>query len=242
MDPEFGIRIARRHALKVSLGIAAGGACTGFVVRGDDAAPVAGKGFEPLGFDAFTSLWKELVKEFIASGGIDADYAARLASLLARRDAGFALPDYKKRNESADFVAGPCWFDVGMAIIRFEMKPGAVLQAHDHPPQIVVTSGIDGTATFRHFESVDAKLAHDSRETFLIRETKRGVLEAGRTTSLTRQNDWIHTFEAGKNGATIADFTATLTKEQDDWSYAEIAAEPANDVGHFTAKWVGKKR
>jgi hypothetical protein len=239
---EDGIRIVRRQALRVSLGLAAGGACTGFVLAGEDAKKVEGRGFEPLPFDAFAVLWKALLKDFIDQKGIDADYAARLASLLARREPSFALPDFKVRNESPGVVGGPCWFDVAMAIVRFEMKPGVVLGAHDHPPQIVVTSGIDGRATYRHFESVAPKPSHDSKDAFWVRETKRGILEAGRTTSLTRENDWIHTFEAGKDGATIADFTATLSPEQDDWSYVEIGSAPIDETDAFEARWLGKNR
>lgn len=237
-----GIRMVRRQALRISLGIAAGGACTGFVLARDEEAPAIGAGFEPLSFDDFTGLWRALVREFVASGGIDADYAARLASLLARREPGFALPDYKKRNESAEIVGGPVWFDVGMAIIRFEMKPGATLRPHDHPPQIVVTSGIDGAATYRHFESATQKPPHDSQDEFTVRETRRGILEAGRTTSLTRANDWIHTFQAGRAGATIADFTATLAEDQSDWSYLELGEPIEGEPGLHAARWVGKQR
>lgn len=241
MDVDPNCRVSRRHALRVSLALGAGGACTGYALAAEGERPVAGAGFAPLEFSELAALWRRLVKDFVAGDGIDADYAARLASLLARLDPEARLPDYQVRNESKDFVAGPCWTDVNMAIVRFELKPGAVLTAHDHPPQVVVTTGIDGRARFRHFESTDPKPAHDSREPFRVRETRQGILEAGRTTALTRQRDWIHTFEAGRAAATIVDFTATLS-DSDDWSYVEIGSESLGEDGDFEARWLGKNR
>ena len=221
-----GIETDRRTLLSVPL----------FAAAARWGAPPADE-FAPLAFGAFAEAWVELARAaFPAAEERDAAYLGRLLALLARLPLE-ELPDFRKRNESEEFTAGPLWYEAGAAVIRFDMAPGAVLEAHDHPPQIVLTAGIAGTCTYRHFESVGPPPPHASREEFRVRETRSGILEAGRTTALTRGRDWIHSFEAGPGGASIADFTFTLSSSNE-FSYVDVSPEPEDAAARvYRAVW-----
>ena len=105
---------------------------------------------------------------------------------------------------------------------------------------IVMTAGISGTCYYRQFESVGDPPPHASREPFRVREMRKGILEVGRVAWLTRTRDWMHTFRAGAEGASIVDFGCSLS-EKSEFSYVAISDKPVEKPTRtYEAVWEGR--
>jgi hypothetical protein len=209
-----------------------------------DAGPAGGAGaFGPLPWRAFAPRWHALAEELGgASAEDDESYAAQLTGLIARVPLT-ALPALEEpRSSGAGLRAGPSFFLLPCVTVEFRMDPGAVLRPHNHPPQVVVTLCAEGEARYRQLEvEGDAPPCTEVGGTFLARETRAGLLRAGRTTSFTRLRDGIHGFTAGPQGARLIDFTVSLTEDFETFSYVELSTSP-RDAGRlvYEARWSGK--
>ena len=75
---------------------------------------------------------------------------------------------------------------------------------------------------------------------FTVQRTRGGLLLPGRLSELTRTRDNIHTFRAGKDGATILDFTSTVGNSKTGFSALQIDTEPSDTFGRlYQARWLG---
>ncbi|HEX6884020.1 MAG TPA: hypothetical protein VF530_11615, partial [Planctomycetota bacterium] len=153
-----------------------------------------------------------------------------------------ALPVLEKPNRSPGLAAGLSWFLAPCAMIEFRMDPGAALRLHNHPPQIVLTLCAEGEVAYRHLElEGEAPPCTEVGGTFYARETRAGLLSAGRTTSLTRARDGIHGFVAGRKGARIVDFTVATTPDVETFSYLELAPDLVDAERRvYEGRWLGK--
>lgn len=127
-------------------------------------------------------------------------------------------------------------------VVHFDLEPGAFLPPHCHPKTSVCTLGIEGSSVLRHFETENSAPDYKvDRETeFLIRETRRVQLEAGRISTLTEYRDNIHLFEAGPRGSRGIDVT---TDYGGDGSFSFLQFDHKNPVDEenkqYSAKWIG---
>lgn len=211
------------------------------------AAPILGSAeeessFSALTHDEFGRRWQALAQALLPlSAEHDESYAAQLAGLVARLPLA-ALPPLDEPRRSPGLAAGPTWFLKPCAMIEFRMDPGAVLRLHNHPPQIVLTLCAEGEVAYRHFEiEGEAPPCTEVDGAFQARETRAGILRAGRTTALTRARDGIHGFVGGKQGARIVDFTVATTPDVETFSYIELAPAPVDPERRvYEAIWLGK--
>src|SRR5215475_8098247 len=88
------------------------------------------------------------------------------------------------------------------------LEPSAVLPPHCHPNASVCTLGIEGEARIRNFEIVGDAPDFSSKQTFQVRETHNEIIAPGRLNTLSALRDNIHTFQAGKQGASGIDISA----------------------------------
>ncbi len=242
-----GIAIERRTLVWLPLAIAGGSLLQGAPVRAEAGVGLAGQErddlFAPLSFEQLATRWTELGKALrVAPAEADESYAGQLAGLLARVPREM-LPRLEKGRGQNGFTAGPSWFMAPCVMVEFRMEPGAELRRHNHPPQVVMTLGLEGEARYEHYEIEGAAppCTRIDGEEFRVRQTRAGILRPGRTTTLTRLRDGIHGFVAGKEGACLVDFTVATTDDIETFSYIELSDEPIDperDV--FGAVWTGK--
>ena len=200
--------------------------------------------FAPLTFEALGRRWSELAKALqLAPVEADESYAGELASLLARVPPG-SLPRLDEGRVRGGLEAGPSWFLAPCVMVEYRLQPGAEVQRHNHPPQVVLTLGLEGEARYEHYEVEGAAppcTAIDGKE-FRVRQTRAGFLKPGRTTSLTRLRDGVHGCVAGKQGARFVDLTVTIGDDFETFSYVELSPEPVDAERRvFAAVWAGKE-
>jgi hypothetical protein len=75
-----------------------------------------------------------------------------------------------------------------------------------------------------------------TKQTFRVRETKRQVLRAGRTNLVNLEHDYVHGFEAGRNGAQGLDITTRL-RERRPTPYLGLGKRPVDEL---RAIWEGR--
>lgn len=198
----------------------------------------------PLTREEFGARWQALAAELLpCSERCDESYAGQLAGLLARVPIE-ALPRLENGRSANGLTAGPSWFIQPCITIEFRMEPGAEIRPHNHPPQIVLTLCAEGEAAYRHLELAEEAppcTEIDGQE-FLVRETRSGILQPGRSTTLTRARDGMHGFVAGPRGARLIDFTLSTTEDIETFSYVKVAPEPESaEERLYRAAWTGKR-
>jgi hypothetical protein len=92
-------------------------------------------------------------------------------------------------------------------IVEWRLEPGAILPPHCHPNASVCTLGIEGEARIRNFEIIGDAPDFSSKQTFQVRETHNEIIAPGRLNTLSALRDNIHTFQAGKQGASGIDIS-----------------------------------
>ncbi len=194
-------------------------------------------------FIAETTQMASALKSDDSAEGQDA-YVAYLADAVLR-----------VKQVSRDNLSNSSWkgFDPGVFlgapgrnsaffVVHFELEPNAFLPPHCHPKTSVCTLGIEGSATLRHFEAEASAPNYKTggEADFLIRESRRLQLEAGRISTLTEHRDNIHLFEAGSSGARGIDVT---TDYGGDGSFSFLSFDHNKPVEQGTdlyrAKWIG---
>jgi hypothetical protein len=233
-----GVTLERRSVLRLPLAASAGG----LLARASSGQAKAASSFAALTHEEFGKRWQALAEELLLfTAEHDESYAAQLAALVARVPIT-SLPTLENPRRARGFAGGPVWFLKPCVMIEFRMDPGAELRLHNHPPQIVLTLCAEGEAAYRHFEiEGEAPPCTEVGGAFRARETRAGLLRAGRTTALTRARDGIHGFVAGKQGARIVDFTVATTADVETFSYIDLAPTPADPERRvYEAVWLGK--
>jgi len=175
-----------------------------------------------------------------SSRGQDA-YLHWLASMIAR-----VQPDQIPRAKVGRFgkIEPPVYFGRSYRgkpfyVVEWQLAPNALLPPHCHPNASVCTIGIEGEARIRNFEIVGQAPEFASRQSFLVRETHNEVIARGRVNTLSATRDNIHTFQAGKSGASGFDITS-LHGPEVGFSFLDIAAKPKDMEGRiFEATWIG---
>lgn len=123
-------------------------------------------------------------------------------------------------------TTGPAYFENGLLIIVVKLSPGAIISPHRHNAHDIVTVGLEGLCTYRHYQVVGkAPDSKDTVTTWRVQETRSGIMTRGRSSDLTVKRDHIHTFRAGEEGATILDFL-TKTEDAGQTPIIHIEAEP----------------
>ena len=165
------------------------------------------------GFEEFASTWQELAAE-LADGAIGNDgFLHRLAGALASLGPDGVPPKMRTVYDKNGMKTGPAYFENGLLIVVVELMAGAVIPPHRHNAHDILTVGLKGFCTYRHYQIVgEAPESGDSKTTWRVQETRSGIMTRGRSSDLTVSRDHIHTFHAGEEGATILDF---LTKTED---------------------------
>ena len=110
-------------------------------------------------------------------------------------------------------TTGPAYFENGLLIVVVEIGPGAIIPPHWHHAHDILTVGLSGMCTYRHFQVIsDSPGSKDTKTEWQVQETKTGIMTSGRCSDLTVTRDHIHSFQAGAEGAVILDF---LTRVED---------------------------
>ena len=129
-------------------------------------------------------------------------------------------------------------------IIQWQLDPGCILPAHNHPGFSVCTLCLEGEARLRNFEVEPGAPEFDSESAapFLVRETHDERLSPGRVNLLAPARDNIHLFEAGAAGARGIDIT-TGHGGDGDFSYLRLDPTAPVDAARrlFEARWTGRK-
>ena len=132
---------------------------------------------------------------------------------------------------------GPLKVVVPLAIIQWRLAPDAVLPPHNHNPADVISLCLEGACTIRHFEIAGTAPEYSSKETFLVRESRNDLLTPGRMSSLSTIRDNIHTFKAGKEGATGIDINSILPGDKP-FSFLDLAEKPRDPQKRiYEAAW-----
>lgn len=243
-----GVSVERRALLWLPLAVAGGGILRGTPIRADGGSPTPEPGredlFAPLSHEELAARWNILARVLqVASPEADESYAGELAGLVARVPRE-ALPRLEKGRARDGIEAGPSWFLAPCVMVEVRLRAGAELLRHNHPPQVVLTLGLEGEARYEHYEiegEAPPCTQIDGHE-FRVRQTRAGWLRPGQTTSLTRLRDGIHGFVAGEKGARFVDFTVTIGDDFETFSYVALSPEALDPArGLFGATWTGKE-
>ncbi len=236
---DAGVTISRRLALQ-STGWALGALWLPRLARAQSSG-----GNDP-GFDRFAREWGELAEEMLSESQPDEDrYVYRLSAMIAALGVE-RLPSRPRDTYANEGMrSGPSYGAGDNFLVEFELEPGAVIRAHNHVGYDFVSVGAKGECHYRHFEPLGTPppISGGLHEPFELRESRRGILTAGRFSTLTRVRDGIHWFQAGENGATFFDFGTNLKKPGDGWtefSVMEFDPEPIDrEQGIYEGQWIG---
>jgi len=94
-------------------------------------------------------------------------------------------------------------------ILHWRLDPGARIRPHAHTYGNVVTLGLEGEALVSNYETI-ADPDYRSKRPFKIRRTRRQRLRPGSVNLVNLEEDFIHGFEAGPDGARGLDITTRL--------------------------------
>lgn len=195
------------------------------------------------GFDAFleaaNSAAKELLEDRSAAG------QDRYLRTISAHSAGLhdvPMPDIWRDSGQSD---GPGTFigfnpgGIGFAVLHWRMEPGTRILPHAHTYGNVVTVGLEGVVRVRNYEVVGNRDYTTDAE-FVVRNTVDQVLTAGATNLVSLERDYIHGFDAGKEGGRGLDIT-TRVLPKPDHEVPYLALGETLDSGgaarHFVARW-----
>lgn len=244
-SPDAGVTVERRALLWLPIAAAGARPLFGVPLPGvqEPALEEAREqgALTPLSWKELAERWQALARELeLLPSTADESYAGALAALIARVPAA-ELPRLKGGNQSPGMRGGPSWFLAPIVTIEFTLEEGVELRPHNHPPQIVLTLCAEGELRYRHFEVEGPAPACDSgsKQAFTVRETRVGILGPGRSTTLTRERDGIHGFQAHGGAARLIDFALPLSESQV-FSYIALGAVRDPERRLFEAHWLGK--
>ncbi|MCZ6696445.1 MAG: hypothetical protein O7A63_07900 [Acidobacteria bacterium] len=168
-------------------------------------------------------------------------YIRELTSLVSQLPLDAVPPRRKVVFDKNGLKTGPAWSQGRIFVVELTLQPHAVIRPHNHPSHNAVSLGVAGACQYEHYEIVgEAPPAKSGTPPFVVQRTRSGLLLPGRLSELTRTRDNIHTFRAGKEGATILDFTATVGNPKTDFSVLKIDTEPRDLFGgRYEARWLG---
>jgi hypothetical protein len=244
LSPAAGVTVERRALLWLPFAAAGASPLLGAPFRAEQDPMEEARdtgALTPLSWRECAQRWRTLARELeLLPSTADESYAGALAALIARVPPA-ELPRLNGGNQRAGMRAGPSWFLTPVVTIEFALEEGAELRPHNHPPQVVLTLCADGELRYRHFEVEGPAPACDSgsKQSFTVRETRVGILGPGRSTTLTRERDGIHGFQAHGGAARLIDFTLSLS-EDEAFSYVELGEARDPERRLFEAHWLGK--
>ncbi len=234
--------------------------CSGVNVRRRDAIKLAGLAsgcflLDPLGsvrhamdltrrqgFEDFASEWQVLAAE-LADGTIGDDaFLHRLAGAMAALGPEGVPPRMRTVYDKNGMKTGPAYFENGLLIVVVELMAGAVIPPHRHNAHDILTVGLKGLCTYRHYQVKGrAPGSDDTKSSWRVQETLTGIMTSGRSSDLTVSRDHIHTFHAGKAGAVILDFL-TKVEDAEQTPIIHIEKEPRDRFLRIhDARWTKKR-
>jgi hypothetical protein len=192
--------------------------------------------------NAFFKDWRKLAERLFDDKAMGEErYIRELNTLISQLPLDAVPPREKVVYDGEGLKTGPAWFEGRIFIVELTLQPHAVIQPHNHPSHNAVSLGIAGACRYEHYQIADeAPPSEPGTPPFMVRRTRSGVLLPGRLSELTRTRDNIHTFQAGKKGATLLDFTTTMDKPGTEFSALKIEARPRDAFGTlYEARWLG---
>jgi hypothetical protein len=209
-----GVRISRRQVLRFS---AAAGTVALLPRTGETReAPTVSDPFAPLSFEKVVEQLRPLAGVLLALDQPNEEaYLHTVAALLHRvQPIPAASRGSAERREAMKMIALASHRP--LVVYEIEMKPRAKISLHDHHDYNGVIHGVEGAVEVRNFDIVTSGekfRRRKGREEFDIRETTRGLITAGRVSTLSRRRDNIHEVVAGKDGARLLDVFTYFSKE-----------------------------
>lgn len=245
LSPAAGVTVERRALLWLPFAAAGASPLLGAPFRAEEEQAMEAArehgALTPLSWKEFAQRWQALARELeLLPRTADESYAGALAALIARVPTA-ELPRLNGGNQRPGMRGGPSWFLAPVVTIEFALEEGAELRPHNHPPQVVLTLCAEGELRYRHFEVEGPAPACDSgsKQPFTVRETRIGILGPGRSTTLTRERDGIHGFQAHGGAARLIDFALSLS-DSEVFSYVELGEARDPERRLFEAHWLGK--
>jgi hypothetical protein len=196
------------------------------------------------GFDAFLEAANLAAKELLedtTTAGQD-----RYLRTISAHSAGLnnvPLPDIWRDSGQSD---GPGTFiglnpgGIGFVILHWRMEPGTRILPHAHTYGNVVTVGLEGAVRVRNYEVVGNR-DYTTDSEFVVRNTVDQTLTAGATNLVSLERDYIHGFDAGKEGGRGLDITSRVLPRPD-YGVPYLALGKALDSGHATRHFVARWR
>lgn len=195
-------------------------------------------------FEALAERWKALHAEVdVARIETEEAYLNELAAALVKVPTEKLPGRLRTVYDEGGLSTGPAWMGGSIFLVEAKLDPDAFLGPHNHPGFCVLTVGVAGSCDVRHYEvEGDAPPAKEGTPAFRVRERVRAWMTPGRFTTLSRGRDNIHSFRAGRDGATVLDFTTQLSDKSvgyESFSALEVSSEPTDVPGVHEARWLG---
>lgn len=212
-----GVILERRTILRFGVSFAALAAMGGaWALPGcANARPTGASRSKPLSLDELVTLARAEAGKVVASDAPDEErYVAAIGSLLARCGPP-PDPRFGWRYNANDWAMDTMCYFPPIVLFQMRLKPGAVIELHDHRHYNGVLLLSEGSARVRNFDIVQPDgvvldiaggEVPPSGEEFLIRSTNAQALRPGDLSTLTRDRDNIHHVVAGDEGCTLVDF------------------------------------
>lgn len=121
-------------------------------------------------------------------------------------------------------------------VLHWKMNPGTEIRRHAHTYGNVVTLGLEGAAQIENFEVIGER-NYDSPEAFRVRRTIHQRLTPGATNLVNLERNYIHGFQAGRNGARGLDITTRLHERRQTPYLVLGKTDPVED-NVFEGSWV----
>ncbi|MDJ0522374.1 MAG: hypothetical protein QNJ90_09930 [Planctomycetota bacterium] len=206
-----GVRIRRRQVLRFS---AAAGAVALLARTGETREPPkVADPFAPLTFEKVVEQLRPLAGVLLTLDQPNEEaYLHTVAALLHRVQPIPASSGKSSRPMKMSALAR----HRPLVVYEIDLKPGAKIRLHDHHDYNGVIYGVEGAVEVRNFDIVTPQKkgrSPDRDKEFDIRETTRGLVTAGRVSSLSRRRENLHEVVAGKDGARLIDVFTFFSKE-----------------------------
>lgn len=195
------------------------------------------------GFDAFLEAANETVKRLVedqSAAGQERYLRTISAHAAGLRDAPIPTEwrDSGQSDEPGTFI-GFNPGGVGFVVLHWRMDPGTRILPHAHTYGNVVTVGLEGLMRVRNYEVVGPR-DYRSDSDFIVRNTVDQILTPGSTNLVSLERDYVHGFDAGKEGARGLDITTRLLPKPDfgvPYLLLKDAIQTDESDRHFVARW-----
>ncbi|WP_169978510.1 cupin domain-containing protein [Tautonia rosea] len=236
-----GVRIVRRQAFRLAaygLGVATLGGGRS-IARQDDTGPFGrGPTAQPLDFDGMVDRLRPLARRLVAEDDPDEEtYLRAVAELLSRLDPipePWSEPRFPPGGDQAYGLS--LWYPP-LVVFEIVMKPGAVIELHDHRFYNGVLMAVEGRVQVRNFEIFDREDLPPMGEEFLIRQTASRALEPGQSASLSRTRDNLHEVRAGDREVRLLDVFTYFRPEARSFEIAFDDRPIDRDRGLYKVAW-----